>query len=179
MHCLINYVFINADVNGNSTDSVFVPKKDTNVDGGTEVPDDHSPGGNRNDIPLYQSKKRRRTSRKAFPSHSNESGSAVSFSAQSLSPEKFIRRRHAADETAFLFAKAVASNIRCIAFCKTRCLVEWVYESTLSILRSDDNTAHLVSRIESYRGGYSASERRSIEGRLFRGELWGVVSVGM
>jgi DEAD/DEAH box helicase domain-containing protein len=37
---------------------------------------------------------------------------------------KEIRRRHAADETALLLARAVTQGIRCIAFCKKRCLVE-------------------------------------------------------
>jgi DEAD/DEAH box helicase domain-containing protein len=32
----------------------------------------------------------------------------------------------------------------------------------------------LAARIESYRGGYSADARRSIEERFFRGDLWGV-----
>jgi DEAD/DEAH box helicase domain-containing protein len=52
--------------------------------------------------------------------------------------------------------------------------VEWVYEATISQLRSSEKTSHLVSRIESYRGGYSADARRSIEERFFRGDLWGV-----
>jgi DEAD/DEAH box helicase domain-containing protein len=84
-------------------------------------------------------------------------------------------RRHAADETALLLAKAVANNVRCIAFCKTRSLVEWVYERTVSALRSDLNTEHLASRVESYRGGYTVEARRIIEQRLFKNELLGVV----
>lgn len=86
----------------------------------------------------------------------------------------FTRRRHSADETALLLARAVSRGIRCIAFCKTRCLVEWVYERAQTHLKSSENTSHLASRIESYRGGYSAEARRSIEERFFRGDLWGV-----
>lgn len=84
-------------------------------------------------------------------------------------------RRHSADETALLLALAVSRGVRCIAFCKTRCLVEWVYERTLSALKRNPKTADLCSRVESYRGGYTKAERRIIEERLFNNELLGVV----
>lgn len=87
----------------------------------------------------------------------------------------FTRRRHAADETAFLLAKAISAGVRTIAFCKTRSLVEWVYERTLSILQSSPITEALASKVESYRGGYTAEARRSIEERLFQRKLIGVV----
>jgi DEAD/DEAH box helicase domain-containing protein len=86
-----------------------------------------------------------------------------------------FHRRHSADETALLLARAVVSGIRCIAFCKTRNLVEWVYERALTCLGNDPRTAHLTSKVESYRGGYSMIERRQIEKRLFQNELLGVV----
>lgn len=86
-----------------------------------------------------------------------------------------IKRRHAADETARLLAHAVRNGIRSIAFCKTRMLAEWVYESCVSILKSDENTAELSDKVEIYRGGYVTSIRRSIEKRLFKNELFGVV----
>ncbi len=91
------------------------------------------------------------------------------------SRESHFFRRHAADETALLLARAVSQGVRCIAFCKTRNLVEWVYERALTALKREDNTAHLACRIESYRGGYSMDERRKIEQRLFRNELLGVI----
>jgi DEAD/DEAH box helicase domain-containing protein len=84
-------------------------------------------------------------------------------------------RRHAADETALLLARAVAHNVRCIVFAKTRNLCEWIYERTITTLRSDPATEHLASRVESYRGGYTVEARRSIEARLFQNELLGVV----
>lgn len=92
-----------------------------------------------------------------------------------LGREPLTHRRHAADETALLLAKAVIAGVRCIAFCKTRNLVEWVYERCLAALNRDSSTAHLVAKVESYRGGYSMMERRKIEERLFRDELIGVV----
>ena len=87
-----------------------------------------------------------------------------------------IHRTHAADETARVLAQAVKVGIRCIAFCKTRMLAEWVYERCVSNLRSDSATTELSKRVEVYRGGYSASIRRDIENRLFQNELFGVVA---
>ena len=84
-------------------------------------------------------------------------------------------RRHAADETALLLVRAVIQGRRTIAFAKTRNLVEWIFERTLAALRSDPATAHLVGKVESYRGGYTRIERRKIEDRLFRNDLLGVV----
>eukprot|EP00980_Cylindrotheca_fusiformis_P028744 scaffold22641_cov206-Cylindrotheca_fusiformis.AAC.14 len=87
----------------------------------------------------------------------------------------FISRRHSADETALLLARAVTKGVRCIAFCKTRGLVEWVYERTLAALRQSPVTAKFTSKVESYRGGYTKMERRMIEQKLFQNELLGVV----
>ena len=84
-------------------------------------------------------------------------------------------RRHAADETALLLARAISQGVRCMAFAKTRNLVEWIFERTIAALRSHESTAHLARKVESYRGGYTRSERRKIEERLFRNELLGVV----
>ena len=86
-----------------------------------------------------------------------------------------VRRRHSADETALLLAKAVTKGVRCIAFCKTRCLVEWVYERCLKVLKQSQITANLVSKVDSYRGGYSKLKRREIEEKLFHNQLLGVV----
>ncbi|KAL3912569.1 MAG: hypothetical protein SGILL_006829, partial [Bacillariaceae sp.] len=88
---------------------------------------------------------------------------------------KEMRRRHAADETALLLARAVTQGIRCIAFCKTRCLVEWVYERCIGVLKQSPKTASLIRKVDSYRGGYTKLKRREIEEKLFRGDLLGVV----
>ena len=85
-----------------------------------------------------------------------------------------MHRRHAADETARLLAAAVRNGVRCIAFCKTRSLCEWVYERCISELRS--TSPSLSKKVESYRGGYAAEARRSIEKRLFKEELLAVVA---
>jgi DEAD/DEAH box helicase domain-containing protein len=101
--------------------------------------------------------------------------SLPSSSHDSSHQRMMIHRRHSADETALLLACAVTQGIRCIAFCKTRGLVEWVYERAMRALKSDPMTAPLVAKIESYRGGYSRLERRQIEEKLFQNQLLGVV----
>ena len=88
---------------------------------------------------------------------------------------KEVRRRHSADETALLLARAVMKGVRCIAFCKTRCLVEWVYERCIKALKQSKETAGLISKVDSYRGGYSKLKRREIEEKLFHNQLLGVV----
>jgi DEAD/DEAH box helicase domain-containing protein len=88
---------------------------------------------------------------------------------------KDIRRRHSADETALLLALAVKRGVRCIAFCKTRCLVEWVYERCIAHLQQCPTSRDLVSKVDSYRGGYTKLKRREIEEKLFNNHLLGVV----
>jgi DEAD/DEAH box helicase domain-containing protein len=99
----------------------------------------------------------------------------VTTEEEELSQNALWRRRHAADETARLLAIAVASGVRCIAFAKTRCLVEWIYDKCIHLLKQEDATSHLVNRIDSYRGGYTADVRRRIEEQLFQNKLLGVV----
>jgi DEAD/DEAH box helicase domain-containing protein len=96
-------------------------------------------------------------------------------SGNSVAPSTKMHRRHSADETALLLARAVAQGVRCIAFCKTRSLVEWVYERAIAALKANPQTLHLVDKVESYRGGYSRMARRHIEERLFQNKLLGVV----
>jgi len=151
------------DVNGNSTESVFVPKASNKIKDDKTIECEAD-----NDAPTVNiqigSRKRKR-----------KGSSTVGQNSHSQHSNIFIRRRHAADETAYILAKAIAGGIRTIAFCKTRGLVEWVYEKTLSILQSNPDTADLTSKVESYRGGYTAEVRRSIEERLFQRKLFAVV----
>lgn len=157
------------DVNGNSTESIFLPKS-RGVD--TERKTDEPNNNDSNDtahivnIPIG-SRKRKRSRRRYDDSDHDQTTHQIS--------KTFTHRRHAADETAFLLAKAISAGVRAIAFCKTRSLVEWVYERTLAILQSNQSTCALTSRVESYRGGYTAEARRSIEERLFHRKLLGVV----
>lgn len=158
------------DVNGNSTDSVFPPKNLSaeQIEQITAVGDDDDEC-----VIKVGTKKRRKKGQyqysKALCKSENNNLSTTQLS------NLFVRRRHAADETAFILAKAIRAQTRTIAFAGTRCLVEWIYEKTLSILKSDPATADLVDQVESYRGGYTAETRRSIERKLFRKELLAVV----
>ena len=148
------------DINGNSTESVFMPKQ---AKKNKEA--EHADASNDTYMNVSSASKKRK-------SKPNDNFGISNFTDEQAS--LFTRRRHSAEETALLLARAVSLEIRCIAFCKTRCLVEWVYERAQAHLKSSENTSHLATRIESYRGGYSAEARRSIEQRFFRGDLWGV-----
>ncbi|MBI5561719.1 MAG: DEAD/DEAH box helicase [Deltaproteobacteria bacterium] len=69
-----------------------------------------------------------------------------------------------------LFVESVRAGFKTIAFTKARKITElmhaWVKEAA----------PELVPSVSSYRAGFLPSERREIEGRLFRGELSGVIS---
>jgi DEAD/DEAH box helicase domain-containing protein len=80
-------------------------------------------------------------------------------------------RRSLLTEGALVFAELVRQGVRTIAFAKTRKAAELIYRYAADRVGVD-----LSRRISPYRAGYTAKERREIEGRLFRGELLGVVS---
>jgi DEAD/DEAH box helicase domain-containing protein len=80
-------------------------------------------------------------------------------------------RRSLLTEGALVFANLVSQGIRTIAFAKTRKGAELIYRYAADRVGVD-----LSGRISPYRAGYTAKERREIEGKLFRGELLGVVS---
>jgi DEAD/DEAH box helicase domain-containing protein len=80
-------------------------------------------------------------------------------------------RRSMLSEGAFVFSKLVASGVRTIAFAKSRKSAELIYRYAADRLGPE-----LARRVSPYRAGYTIRERREIEGRLFSGELLGVVS---
>jgi DEAD/DEAH box helicase domain-containing protein len=80
-------------------------------------------------------------------------------------------RRSLLTEGALVFANLISQGIRTIAFAKTRKGAELIYRYAADRVGVD-----LARRISPYRAGYTAKERREIEGKLFRGELLGVVS---
>ena len=69
-----------------------------------------------------KSTKTRKLDEKANRLSHNDGGTLKSFhGGNRMGPVmNNLHRRHAADETALLLARAVANNVRCIAFCKTR-----------------------------------------------------------
>jgi glycosyltransferase involved in cell wall biosynthesis len=80
-------------------------------------------------------------------------------------------RRSLLTEGALVFANLVSQGVRTIAFARTRKGAELIYRYAADRVGVD-----LAKRISPYRAGYTPRERREIEGRLFRGELLGVVS---
>ncbi len=80
-------------------------------------------------------------------------------------------RRSLLTEGALVFADLVAQGVRTIAFAKSRKSAELIYRYAADRLGVDK-----ARSISPYRAGYTARQRREIEGRLFRGELLGVVS---
>src|SRR5919112_4808944 len=80
-------------------------------------------------------------------------------------------RRSLLTEGALVFANLVSQGVRTIAFAKSRKAAELIYRYAADRLGGDG-----ARRISPYRAGYTPRERREIEGRLFRGDLLGVVS---
>jgi DEAD/DEAH box helicase domain-containing protein len=74
-------------------------------------------------------------------------------------------------EGAYVFSELVRRGVRTIAFAKSRKAAELIYRYAANRLGPG-----LARRISPYRAGYRLSERREIEGKLFGGELLGVVS---
>ncbi|HZY56461.1 MAG TPA: DEAD/DEAH box helicase, partial [Rubrobacteraceae bacterium] len=95
----------------------------------------------------------------------------VVFRNPPLKDEEKGDRRSMLTEGAFVFSKLVGQGVRTIAFAKSRKSAELIYRYAANRLGPD-----LARRISPYRAGYTVRERREIEGRLFRGELLGVVS---
>jgi DEAD/DEAH box helicase domain-containing protein len=95
----------------------------------------------------------------------------VLFRNPPLKDEEKGDRRSMLTEGAFVFSRLVGQGVRTIAFSKSRKSAELIYRYAADRLGPD-----LARRISPYRAGYTARERREIEGRLFRGELLGVVS---
>ena len=95
----------------------------------------------------------------------------VVFRNPPLKDEEKGERRSMLTEGAFVFSKLVSQGVRTIAFAKSRKSAELIYRYAADRLGPD-----LARRISPYRAGYTVRERREIEGRLFNGELLGVVS---
>jgi DEAD/DEAH box helicase domain-containing protein len=95
----------------------------------------------------------------------------VIFRNPPLKDEEKGDRRSMLTEGAFVFSKLVSQGVRTIAFAKSRKSAELIYRYAADRLGPD-----LARRISPYRAGYTVRERREIEGRLFKGELLGVVS---
>ncbi|KAI9205814.1 P-loop containing nucleoside triphosphate hydrolase protein [Polychytrium aggregatum] len=81
------------------------------------------------------------------------------------------------EEVAELFIGFLHRGIRTICFSKSRMDCEILFKEIVATARRMYlNPDALIERISCYRAGYSASERRSIEHKMFKGELLGLIS---
>jgi DEAD/DEAH box helicase domain-containing protein len=83
-------------------------------------------------------------------------------------------RRSALAESAELLARLVRDGARCICFMKSRKGVELLNKLVVADLRDTD--PELAELVVPYRAGYTAQQRRELEGRLMRGELRAVIT---
>jgi DEAD/DEAH box helicase domain-containing protein len=81
-------------------------------------------------------------------------------------------RRSALTEASWLMSKLVQEDIRTIGFTRSRRAAELLAE----FARRDVGDAQKRARIKSYRAGYLAEDRRSIERELANGELLAIAS---
>ncbi|KAF3085983.1 hypothetical protein TWF102_011238 [Orbilia oligospora] len=78
-------------------------------------------------------------------------------------------------EAANLFVELIVRGVRTIAFCRVRRVCELTVSAIKQVL-IDRGLPQLSGRVMSYRGGYSAQDRRKIESEMFNGHLLGVVA---
>ncbi|CCH41513.1 putative ATP-dependent helicase HRQ1 [Wickerhamomyces ciferrii] len=83
--------------------------------------------------------------------------------------ENFIK------ESANILVQLVLNNVRAIAFCYVRRVCELLMKEVRNKFQ-ELNKPELVSQVMSYRGGYSASDRRQIEQEMFHGNLSAIIS---
>lgn len=76
----------------------------------------------------------------------------------------------AINESMRLFLFMVKKRVKTFLFCNARSLVEWIFTAVLSKLTAQERT-----QIVSYRGGYAKEERRLIEQKIFKNEVFGVI----
>ena len=83
-------------------------------------------------------------------------------------------RRAASSESADLLADLVSSDVRTLAFIRSRRGAEQVAMTAAELLADVDPS--LPGRVAAYRGGYLPEERRAIEESLRRGDLVGLAA---
>lgn len=85
------------------------------------------------------------------------------------------KRENFIHESAKCLVELVLQNVRTIAFCYVRRVCELLMKDVRNILQ-ELNREDLLVDVMSYRGGYSASDRRKIEREMFHGNLKAVIS---
>lgn len=84
-------------------------------------------------------------------------------------------RRGAIMEGANILEYLLENNIRTIAFCKVRKSCELLMKQLRENLQQKQRK-DIMNKVMSYRGGYTAENRRSIERQMFNGELLGIIA---
>jgi DEAD/DEAH box helicase domain-containing protein len=84
-------------------------------------------------------------------------------------------RRSVLSEAGSLLANLLCSGVRCICFLNSRRGIELIAQIARSRLEERGHP-DLAKRIASYRGGYTAAQRRDVEGNLSDGKLLAVVA---
>jgi len=78
-------------------------------------------------------------------------------------------------ETSRLLVFLIKRGIRTIAFCKVRKICDVLLRAVRTDLRQQQ-LEDLSSKVMSYRGGYTAQDRRKIEHAMFNGDLLGIIA---
>lgn len=92
-----------------------------------------------------------------------------------LDPTRGVRRSTNSEATS-LFTTLVSSGVRTIAFARARKSAELLLAYSRDALEATQSHGELAGRIASYRAGYTPTQRRAIERKLFDGELLGVTA---
>ena len=79
------------------------------------------------------------------------------------------------NETSRLLVFLMQKGVRCIAFCKVRKICDVLLRAVRAELKLQ-NLDELTSKVMSYRGGYTAQDRRKIEQSMFNGDLLGIIA---
>ncbi|OCK76545.1 P-loop containing nucleoside triphosphate hydrolase protein [Lepidopterella palustris CBS 459.81] len=84
-------------------------------------------------------------------------------------------RGNSIEESAKLFCQLVLRGVRVIAFCRIRKQCEALLAALKTELTNLERP-EVIARVMSYRGGYTAQDRRQIEREMFDGKLIGIVA---
>ncbi|KAK6088759.1 DEAD/DEAH box helicase [Seiridium cupressi] len=84
-------------------------------------------------------------------------------------------RGDALAECARLFCQLILRGVRVIAFCRVRKQCEALVLAAKSELDSMGRP-ECMARVQGYRGGYTAQDRRRIESEMFEGKLMGIIA---
>ena len=84
-------------------------------------------------------------------------------------------RVHSLKEASRLLIFLMQHNVRTIAFCKVRAACEIFVKLVRQELQAIDRL-DMLEKVMSYRGGYTAQDRRKIETEMFKGALLGIIA---